>query len=325
MPKGKILVVGGAGYIGSQCAKELKKDGFEPVVLDNLSSGHERNVRWGRFLNGDIGDAVFLEKIFSEERFDGVMHFAAHALVGESVENPGKYYQNNVAATLTLLQAMARHDVKRFIFSSTCATYGEPAETPMSETHPQNPINPYGRSKLMVESMLKDFDAAHGLRYAALRYFNAAGADPDGETGEEHDPETHIIPLAIAAALGKRESVSVFGSDYDTPDGTCVRDYIHTVDLCSAHILALKRLQEGGESSVYNLGNGEGYSVLQVIEAVKKVSGRTFKIDVKGRRLGDPARLIGSSEKIKAALGWSPKYPDLEDIVRTAYAWHASR
>ncbi len=325
MSKTEILVVGGAGYIGSQCASELKKSGFSPIVLDNLSTGHEVNVRWGPMLKGEIGDAGFLDRVFSEHKIAGVMHFAAHALVGESMAAPGKYYRNNVGATVTLLDAMVRHQVRSFIFSSTCAIYGEPERIPMREDDPQNPINPYGRSKLMVERILKDFDAAHGLRYTSLRYFNAAGADPDGETGEAHDPETHLIPLAIDAALGKSGGLKVFGTDYDTPDGTCLRDYIHTVDLSSAHILALGRLLDGGASAAYNLGNGEGYSVLQVIEAVKKAAGKGLPFEAIQRRAGDPARLIGSSEKIKAELGWAPRYSSLDDIVGHAVAWAAQK
>ncbi|MFH2202377.1 MAG: UDP-glucose 4-epimerase GalE [Elusimicrobiota bacterium] len=320
-----ILVVGGAGYIGSQCAKELKKAGFEPVVLDNLCTGYRDNVRWGPFIEGDIGDSALLDEVFSSRRFAGVMHFAAHALVGESMENPGKYYRNNVAATLNLLQAMVRAKTANFIFSSTCAVYGEPEQVPLREDHPRRPINPYGRSKLMVEEMLQDFDAAYGLRYSALRYFNAAGADPEGETGEAHDPETHIIPLAIQAALGRRAGLKVFGADYDTPDGTCLRDYIHTVDLSAAHILALRRLLDGGASAAYNLGNEEGRSVLEVIAAVKKASGKDFKVEQVERRPGDPARLIGSSAKIKQELGWSPRYGELETMVRTAWDWAQRR
>jgi UDP-arabinose 4-epimerase len=318
MGKGTILVAGGAGYIGSQCAKELSRQGYEPVVVDNLCTGYRKNVRWGPFVEGDISDPALMDRVFRQHEVLAVMHFAAHALVAESMSDPGKYYRNNVAATLSLLESMVRCKVPRFIFSSTCATYGMPRHTPMREDHPQEPINTYGTTKLMVERMLADFDRAHGLRYTALRYFNAAGADPDLETGEEHVPESHLIPTVLDAALGKLPSVKLFGKDYDTPDGTCVRDYIHTVDLSTAHILAVERLLSGAPSAVYNLGNGEGYSVLQVIETVRKAAGRDFRVDFADRRPGDPPRLVGSSAKAKAELEWKPRFGSLEAIVKTA-------
>ncbi len=322
MAKGTILVVGGAGYIGSQTAKELKGRGFEPLVLDDLSTGHNENVRWGPLIQGSCGDAALLDKLFSQHRIAGVMHFAAYALVGESVTDPAKYYRNNVAATSVLLEAVAKHQAGPFIFSSTAATFGEPKTIPIPEDHPQEPINPYGRTKLIVERMLADFDSAYGLKYAALRYFNAAGADPDGETGEKHDPESHLIPRAILSVLGKLDGLQIFGTDYDTPDGTCVRDYIHTVDLAAAHILALEKLLGKGDSCVYNLGNGEGRSVRQVLDAVQEVSGVKLEVKEGPRRPGDPPRLVASSEKAKTELGWKPKYADLKTIVRHAWNWH---
>ncbi|TVM31726.1 UDP-glucose 4-epimerase GalE [Oceanidesulfovibrio marinus] len=317
-----ILVVGGAGYIGSHINKELTRRGYRTIVLDNLATGHRDLVRWGEFVLADMRFAEQLDLLFKTERIDAVMHFAAFSLVGESVTDPGKYYENNVAGTLTLLQAMRRAGVRSIIFSSTCATYGIPNVIPIPEDHPQAPISPYGRAKLMVESILSDFDAAYGMRYVSLRYFNAAGADPDMECGERHDPESHLIPLVLAAAAGKRDAITIFGDDYETSDGTCIRDYIHVLDLADAHILALEKLLNGGESSVYNLGFGQGHSVREVIETARKVTGRDFRVIQGERRSGDPAQLCGNASRAIAELGWQPSRSDLEYIVRTAWNWH---
>jgi len=317
-----VLVTGGAGYIGSHACKALAAAGYAPVVFDNLVYGHEWAVRWGPLEQGDLTDSVQLKELFSKYHFEAVMHFAAYAYVGESVEQPGKYYRNNVAGTLNLLDAMVMNDVKRIVFSSTCATYGEPECMPIPETHAQQPINPYGASKLMVERMLADFDIAHGLKHIALRYFNAAGADPDGEIGEAHDPETHLIPLVLDAAAGLRDSITVNGDDYDTPDGTCIRDYIHVSDLADAHVLALQSLLRGADSAVYNLGNGQGYSILEVIDTVRRVSGCSFPVVTGSRRAGDPDRLIGDASLICARLGWHPTFGSLESIIETAWHWH---
>ncbi|MFA5139971.1 MAG: UDP-glucose 4-epimerase GalE [Elusimicrobiota bacterium] len=325
MKKGKVLVVGGAGYIGSQCAKELHARGYEPVALDNLCTGHKDLVRWGRLVEGDVLDFHLLNNVFGQNEFHSVMHFAAHAVVSESVEDPAQYYRNNVAGTLSLLEAMVRHGVKNVVFSSTCATYGLPKQVPIPENHPQDPINPYGMTKLTVERMLADFHKAYGLQYMALRYFNAAGADPDGETGEDHDPETHLIPLALAAAMRKDGSVKIFGTDYDTPDGTCIRDYVHTVDLAGAHVACMERLMDGCPSTVYNLGNGEGYSVYEVVEAVRRVTGVNMRVQKAPRRPGDPPRLVAASERARRELSWQPRFPDLDSMVKTAYAWAKGR
>ena len=316
----RILVVGGAGYIGSHMVKALDRAGYEPVVLDNLSTGYADAVRYGELVRGDLGDPALLDDLLGEGGIQGVMHFAAFSLVGESVEDPGKYYRNNVAATLTLLEAMARHRVPAFIFSSTAAVYGEPDYTPIDEDHPVRPINPYGASKWMVERMLADFDAAHGLRSVSLRYFNAAGADPEGEMGERHDPETHLIPIVLQAASGRRNSVAVNGRDYPTEDGTCVRDFIHVTDLCDAHLKALEHLLAGGGSRTYNLGTGSGYSVAQLIDTARSVTGRKIEVENGPRRPGDPARLVADSRRAVAELGWRPRQ-DLTAIVRDAWGW----
>lgn len=316
-----ILVVGGAGYIGSHMVKALSRAGHTVTTLDNLCSGHRDAVLAGELVEGDLGDPALLDRLFSAERFDGVMHFAAHILVGESVEDPAKYYENNLCKTLRLLDAMVRHGVKRFIFSSTAAVFGEPDDTPIDEAHPTAPINPYGRSKLMVEQALADYDRAYGLKSACLRYFNAAGADPEGELGERHDPETHLIPLVLQAASGRRPAITVFGRDYDTPDGTCIRDYIHVADLCQAHLLALERLAAGGESVAYNLGNGNGFSVQEVIGAARRVTGREITVYEGPRRAGDPARLVADSARARAELGWDPQLASLEVIIAHAWAW----
>jgi len=317
-----ILIVGGAGYIGSYMCKYLAKNGYHPIVLDNLVYGHRQAVKWGPFIAGQMADTKLLDQIFKEHSIAAVMHFAAFCYVGESVEDPGKYYQNNVAATITLLEEMLKKNIKNFIFSSSCAVYGEPVEIPITEQHPYNPINPYGRSKLMVEQILQDFRAAYGLEYVALRYFNAAGADPEGEIGEEHNPETHLIPLVLKTALGQRETINIFGDDYATKDGTCIRDYIHIDDLAQAHLLALDRLLNGLPGGQYNLGNGDGYSVKEVIEVARNITSKQIPAKIVERRPGDPAVLIGSSEKAFKELGWKPQFADLNAIVETAWQWH---
>jgi UDP-arabinose 4-epimerase len=317
-----ILVTGGAGYIGSHTCKALARAGYAPVAYDNLVYGHPWAVQWGPLEVGDILDRDRLDEVLDRYRPAAVLHFAAFAYVGESVAEPARYYRNNVAGSLNLLEAMLDHEIDKFIFSSTCATYGIPDEIPITEAHPQRPVNPYGSSKLMIEKMMEDFDAAYGLRSIALRYFNAAGADPDCETGEDHDPETHLIPLVLDAAAGRRESITVFGTDYDTPDGTCIRDYIHVTDLADAHVLALQALERGASSDVYNLGNGQGFSVREVIDTARKVTGRPIPEIAGARRPGDPHRLVGDAGKISARLGWQPSYPDLDSIIRTAWHWH---
>lgn len=315
-----ILVVGGAGYIGSHMVKYLARAGHHVVVLDNLSTGHADAVRYGELVVGDMADTELLDRLFHSHRFDAVMHFAAFSLVGESVSDPGKYYRNNVANTLNLLDAMVRHQVKHFVFSSTAATFGEPQTDRIDESHRQNPINPYGRSKLVVEHILADYDRAYDLRSVCLRYFNAAGADPEGELGERHDPETHLIPLVLQAASGRRSHIHVFGTDYETPDGSCLRDYIHVQDLCSAHQLALEWLQKHDQSQQFNLGNGDGYSVLEVITTAREVTGKEIPVLIGDRRVGDPARLIADATLAQQQLGWEPDYPDLADMI--AHAWH---
>jgi UDP-glucose-4-epimerase GalE len=314
--------VGGAGYIGSHTTKLLHQKGYHPVVLDNLSRGNEWALKWGDFVEGDLSDKELIRETLLKYSIHAVIHFAAFAYVGESVRSPGLYYRNNVANTLTLLEAMKEVDTEHIIFSSTCATYGEPTVVPIPEDHPQNPINPYGRTKLIVEQMLADFELAHKIKHVNLRYFNAAGADPEGELGEEHDPEPHLIPLVIEAAMGKRPHIAIFGTDYPTPDGTCIRDYIHVTDLAKAHVLALEHLLSGGSSKSYNLGNGQGYSVRDVIDEVCRVSGNEVSVIEARRRPGDPASLVGSSELIRKELGWEPDYGDLSSIVETAWRWH---
>jgi UDP-arabinose 4-epimerase len=317
-----VLVTGGAGYIGSHACKALAAAGYVPVSFDNLVYGHEWAVRWGPFEKGDVLDRVALDAVIEKYRPVAVMHFAAFAYVGESVENPGKYYRNNVVGSLNLLEAMRDHGVDKFIFSSTCATYGVPSVVPIPETHPQSPINPYGASKLMIEQMLRDFDAAHGLRSISLRYFNAAGADPDGETGESHDPETHLIPLVLDAVAGLRPEIVVYGDDYGTPDGTCIRDYIHVTDLADAHVLALAALEAGAKTTAYNLGNGRGFSVKEVIDTARQVTGREILVRMGSRRPGDPPRLVGDATRIRQELGWRPQHADLADMIGTAWKWH---
>lgn len=317
-----ILIIGGAGYIGSHTVKILHGKGYDTAVYDNLVYGHAEFVKWGRFFLGDLADIEQLRLVFRSNKIEAVMHFAAYAYVGESVVDPQKYYLNNLRNTLNLLEVMREFNVFNIIFSSTCATYGVPKEMPITEEHPQAPINPYGQSKLMVEKILHDYSKAYGMKYVSLRYFNAAGADPEAEIGECHDPETHLIPLIIDAALGRRESVKVFGTDYDTPDGTCIRDYIHVTDIAQAHLKALEYLLAGGISDLFNLGNGKGFSVREVIESVRRITGRDIKVLEDVRRAGDPARLVGSSGKARRILGWNPEFEELDLIIRTAWKWH---
>lgn len=317
----KVLVVGGAGYIGSHMVLALRQAGHEVVTLDNLSTGHRDAVLAGEWVLGDLADPVALEALFSGRRFEAVLHFASSIQVGESVRQPLLYYQNNVANTLNLLQAMVRHGVRRLIFSSTAALFGNPVRPRIDETHPRQPINPYGRSKWMVEQVLADADQAHGLRSICLRYFNAAGADPLARVGERHEPETHLIPLVLQAASGRRPDITVHGTDYDTPDGTCVRDYIHVADLAEAHLLALETLARKDSSDAFNLGNGNGYSVQQVIDSVRRVTGRDVTVRHGPRREGDPAVLVADSARAQALLDWRPRHADLDTIVNHAWRW----
>lgn len=317
-----ILIVGGAGYIGSHVNMELNKRGYETVVYDNLIYGHREAVKWGIFEYGDLRDTTRLEELFNRYEIEAVFHFAAFAYVGESVNNPSKYYNNNVAATINLLDVMVRHNVEYFVFSSTCATYGQPDKMPITEDMPQKPINPYGASKLMVERILEDYETAYGLHSVCLRYFNAAGDDPEGEVGEMHDPETHIIPLILDAAIGKRESIKVFGTDYPTKDGSCIRDYIHVLDLADAHIRALDYMKEEKVSNRFNLGTSSGTSVIEMVDAAKRITGVDFKVEYADRRPGDPAELIGSNVKAKEVLGWEPKFSDIKTILKDAWDWH---
>lgn len=326
----KILVLGGAGYIGSHMAKKLVEAGHEVVILDNLSTGFPRLARYGEFVQGDMADKQVLDSVFSQHKFDAVMHFAAASLVGESVTDPAKYYHNNVAATLTLLDAMRRFQVTKLVFSSTAAVYGEPAYTPMDEAHPKQPINPYGSSKWMVEQLLEDYAKAYGLSSVRLRYFNAAGADPEGELGECHEPETHLIPLILQAASGRRTSIKVFGTDYPTADGTCVRDYIHVSDLCAAHLRSLEFLHAPGnaqreaQSWAFNLGIGHGFSVQEVIVAAQQaVAADGYRIEIEhvARRAGDPAILVADATQAQQMLGWRAQYTNLTDIIAHAWEW----
>ncbi|MDD5578208.1 MAG: UDP-glucose 4-epimerase GalE [Methylobacter sp.] len=316
-----VLIVGGAGYIGSHTNKVLTNKGYNTIVLDNLDYGHKDFVKWGEFILGDLNDIGLLRLIFNKYNIEAVMHFAAYAYVGESVENPEKYYINNVANTLNILKVMREFSCNKFIFSSSCATYGNPITIPIDENHPQVPINPYGRSKLMVENVLQDYSEAYGFKFVSLRYFNAAGADIDQEIGEQHDPETHLIPLVLEAALGKRSEIKVYGVDYETRDGSAIRDYIHVLDLAQAHLLALEYLNQGRESNIFNLSNGEGYSVLEVIDVVKKVTGKDFNVIIDKRRPGDPAILIGDSTKASQILNWKPEYFQLDTIIKSAWNW----
>jgi UDP-arabinose 4-epimerase len=317
----RILVTGGAGYIGSHACKALSRAGYEPVVFDNLSSGHASAVKWGPLAQGDIRDGAALDQAFHTFKPVMVMHFAAHAYVGESVHDPLKYYENNIGGTQSLLAAMKRNQVNSIIFSSTCATYGIPETVPIDEAAPQNPINPYGFTKLVVERMLADCAAAHGLSWCALRYFNAAGTDPEGELGEDHDPETHVIPLALQAALGSRSSFQVFGTDYDTPDGTAVRDYIHVSDLADAHVKAVTYLLKGGKSDAFNLATGKGVSVKELVRAVERATGRKVPAQFGPRRAGDPPVLFAVAQKAADVLGWRPAFVSIDDTVASAARW----
>ncbi len=317
----EILVTGGAGYIGSHMVAMLDELRHQVVTLDDLSCGYRDAVLAGDFVNGSLHDKDTLNNVFSQHRFDAVIHFAGLIAVGESVRDPAKYYQNNLGGTLNLLDAMRTHEVNQLVFSSTAAIFGIPEYIPIDEKHPQAPINPYGMTKWMTEKILRDYDAAYGLRSVALRYFNAAGAAPDASLGERHNPETHLIPLALRAAIGDLPALTVFGTDYDTPDGTCIRDYIHIQDLCTAHVLALKHLGSGGESRAYNLGNGQGYSVKEVIDVASRVCGISVPVKFGPRREGDPPRLVADASKIRQDWGWKPRYSELKEIVEHAWAW----
>lgn len=323
MSSKSILVTGGAGFIGSHACKALANAGYRPVTLDNLVKGHEAAVRWGPFVRGDAGDEPLVRRILREHHISGVMHFAGYAAVGESMQEPGRYFQNNLGATVALLNAMRAEGVSNIVFSSTCATYGMPESLPITEAHPQRPMSPYGESKLFCERALAWFQTAHGIRYAALRYFNAAGADASGELGENHDPETHLIPLVIDAALGRRAHLSIYGTDYDTPDGTAIRDYVHVTDLALAHISALEQLAAGRERIHLNLGTGQRVSVRQAIRMVEDVGGRPVPAKDAPRRAGDPPELVASSARANAELNWQPRHSDLRNIVATAWAWQA--
>lgn len=317
-----VLVTGGAGYIGSHAAKCLLRMGYLPVTYDNLSRGHADFVKWGPLEIGQLSDTKKLYSVFEIYKPDAVLHFAAFAYVGESIDNPGMYYQNNVSETISLLEAMVKFGVRKLVYSSSCATYGIPIHLPITEETLQNPINPYGRSKLMVEQMLKDYELTHGLSSVCLRYFNAAGADSQGEIGEDHDPETHLIPILLDVAMGLRPCAFVLGNDYPTKDGTCIRDYVHVTDLAEAHALSLGHLDRGEKSVGINLGNGVGFSVLDIVNAVRKVTGHPVPTVTWDRRVGDPPELVSDASKAKRILGWSPKFESLEEIIYTAWKWH---
>ncbi|GIP44981.1 UDP-glucose 4-epimerase GalE [Paenibacillus sp. J45TS6] len=319
-----ILVTGGAGYIGSHTVAALLERGEEVVVVDNLQTGHREAVLGGAFYEGDLRDKAFLDQVFAENKIEAVIHFAANSLVGESMQNPAKYYDNNVFGTLTLLEAMNNAGVSKIVFSSTAATYGEPEKVPIEETDRTEPTNVYGETKLMMERMMSWFDKVLGIKYVSLRYFNAAGAHKDGKIGEDHQPESHLIPLVLQTALGQRKQIAIFGDDYATEDGTCIRDYIHVSDLADAHLRAVDYLRKGEESNVFNLGNGTGFSVKQVIETAKKVTGLEIPVVMEPRRAGDPAVLVASSAKARSVLGWEPKYTNLEDVIASAWGWHQS-
>lgn len=320
-----ILVLGGAGYIGSHAVDQLIHKGYKVVVIDNLLTGHRASVhKDATFYEGDIRDKAFVTNVFEKETIEGVIHFAASSLVGESVEQPLKYFNNNVYGMQIVLEVMEAFDVKNIVFSSTAATYGEPEVSPIVETTPTNPKNPYGESKLMMEKMMKWCDGAYGMKYVALRYFNVAGAKSDAAIGEDHTPETHLVPIILQVALGQREALSIFGDDYDTPDGTCIRDYVHVEDLIAAHILALEYLKAGNESNVFNLGSNNGYSVKEMLDAAREVTGKEIPAIVAPRRAGDPASLVASSAKASEILGWKPEYTDVKKIIETAWNWHVS-
>ncbi len=317
-----ILITGGAGYIGSHVNKLLQRNGYETVVFDNLSRGHKRLAKWGDFVLGDLADTDTLRLLFKKYEIQAVIHFAAYAYVGESVSEPEKYYFNNLYNTLNLLKVMRENNCRNIIFSSTCSTYGNPLYTPIDEKHVQNPINPYGKSKLAIEKILEDYDSAYNIKYISLRYFNAAGADPEQEIGEIHNPEPHLIPRILDAAINRDNAIYVFGTDYDTKDGSCIRDYIHVSDLAEAHYLSLKYLLYGGSSNVFNLGNEQGFSVLEIIEYAKKITGKNIKTVITDRRQGDPPELVADSKKIQTELGWKSQFKDIEFIIETAWKWH---
>jgi UDP-glucose 4-epimerase len=317
-----VMVAGGAGYIGSHTVAALLENGKEVVVVDNLSKGHRQAVLDGKLCVGDIRDAKFLDSIFTKNVIDSIIYFAADIEVGLSMKDPLRFYRNNVYTMMTMLEGMRKHDVKYVVFSSTAAVYGYPESIPIMEESKKNPINPYGETKLAVEKMLKWCDEAYGIKWAAPRYFNAAGAHPSGEIGEDHDPESHLVPIVLQTALGKRESISVFGSDYDTPDGTCIRDYVHVMDLADAHILALEYLKNGGASDSFNLGSGKGFSVMEIIRKAREVTGREIRTVMADRRAGDPARLVADSGKARRVLGWDPQYEDIGKIIASAWRWH---
>lgn len=320
-----ILVTGGAGYIGSHTVNKLKKKGYFTVVYDNLSTGHEYAAKGDIFVKGDIFDSYLLADTIKKYNIDSIIHFAAYSIVGESMENPKKYYINNVEGTLNLLNTMLDNNINNIVFSSTAAVYGEPKIIPITEDCPKNPTNVYGKTKLIIENILEDYSKAYGLKYIALRYFNACGADPIGDIGEDHNPETHLIPLVLQTCAGKRKSIKIFGQDYPTKDGTCIRDYIHVNDLANAHILAIQSLSNGHKSDVYNLGNGNGFSVKEIIDTAEKVTRIKISKEIADRRSGDPAILIANSDKIKKDLGWKPKYTDVNEIIQTAWNWHKNR
>ncbi len=317
-----ILVTGGAGYIGSHCCKELSKNGYNPITIDNLIYGFKENIKWGDFIEGDIGDVHILQECFNKYKIDAVIHFAAFAYVGESVIFPIEYYENNLQKTLILLRCMLENNIKKFVFSSSCATYGTPLQIPIDEFHPQNPINPYGKTKFMIEEVLKDYDRAYNLKFISLRYFNAAGADTDCQIGENHNPETHLIPRILDVAMGRRDSISIFGNDYHTDDGTCIRDYVHVQDLAVAHVSAIKRLMDRNQSDFFNLGTGHGYSIMDIIHQVKKTTGKDIPFVEEDRREGDPPVLVAANNKAAKLLKWETAYSNIENIIQTAWNWH---
>ena len=320
-----ILVIGGAGYIGSHMVKCLLQHGEDVLIMDTLEKGHRDAIVGGKFIEGDLRRADDLKRVFGKHDIESVMHFAAYASVGDSVKNPSTYYENNVVGCYALLEAMRAHKINKLIFSSSAAVYGEPNTVPIPEDHPKNPTNPYGETKWVMEKMLQWYGGAYGIRSISLRYFNAAGADPDGQIGEDHEPEEHLIPVALLALLGKRDKLKIFGTDWPTPDGTCIRDFIHVNDLAEAHFLAVQALRKGASTNAYNLGNGHGYSVKEVIHSVEKVTGKPVPFEAAPRRAGDPARLVASSDRIKSELGWKPQYPELETIITHAWNWRKTR
>jgi UDP-glucose 4-epimerase len=319
----RVLVTGGAGYIGSHTVKELLLKGYYPITIDNLKEGHKESLVGGEFFLGDLGNIEDLRYVFKKYQVEAVIHFAASCYVGESVSQPLDYYFNNLANGLNLLKVMVESGVKKLIFSSSCAVYGNPVKIPMNEDHPQAPVNPYGNTKQMFERILVDHERAYGIKYMSLRYFNAAGAAPGGEIGEDHSPETHLIPLVLETAMGKKDAIEVFGSDYDTPDGTCIRDFIHVTDLAQAHILALEYLSSISKSACYNLGTGKGYSVKEIINISQEITGKSIAYREVGRREGDPPVLIADAKKIKEELGWEPQFSDIKRIITTAWEWHS--